>query len=107
MSCFLIRFTHDRHLELIQFRSFGPLVAKSRIILDRNLVCELLLPSSTYVQSFWSIALSSKMDAWRPDLKSDRAEICRTLDGALIHVLTRLECSRTNSNETCQLTVPF
>jgi hypothetical protein len=31
---------------------FGPLVAKPRIRLDRNLVRELLLPSGTYVQSF-------------------------------------------------------
>jgi hypothetical protein len=40
---------------------FGPLVAKTRIRLNRNLVCELLLPSG-----FWSIALSwfSKMAAW-------------------------------------------
>jgi hypothetical protein len=44
---------------------FGPLVAKPRIRLDRNLICELLLPSGTYVQSFESIALSlfSKMAA--------------------------------------------
>jgi hypothetical protein len=35
---------------------FGPLVAKQRIRLDRNLVCELLLHSGTYVQSFGSIA---------------------------------------------------
>jgi hypothetical protein len=41
-----------------------------RIRLDRNLVCELLLPSSTYVQSFGSIALScfSKMATWQPYL---------------------------------------
>jgi hypothetical protein len=31
-------------------------VAKPRIRLDRNVVCELLLPSGTYVQSFVSIA---------------------------------------------------
>jgi hypothetical protein len=34
----------------------GPLVAKPRIKMDRNLGCELLLPSGTYVQSFGSIA---------------------------------------------------
>jgi hypothetical protein len=35
---------------------FGPLVAKPRIRLDRNLVCELHLTSDTYAQSFGSIA---------------------------------------------------
>jgi hypothetical protein len=35
---------------------FGPLVAKPRIRLDWNLVCDLLLPSGTYVQGFGSIA---------------------------------------------------
>jgi hypothetical protein len=35
---------------------FGPLVVKPRIRLDRNLVCELLFHSGTYVQSFGSIA---------------------------------------------------
>jgi hypothetical protein len=46
-------------------------VAKPRIKLDRNLVCELLLPSGTYVQCFGPIALSwfSKI-AWWPYLKS-------------------------------------
>jgi hypothetical protein len=40
------------------------------------MVCELLLPSGTHVQSFGSIALSwfSKMAAWQPYLKSDRAK---------------------------------
>jgi hypothetical protein len=40
-------------------------VAKLRIRLDRNLVCELLLPSGTYAQNCMSIALSwfSKMAA--------------------------------------------
>jgi hypothetical protein len=60
----LIRCIHDKNFELIQsfvlsyssFCVFGPLVAKSRIRLDRNLVCELLLPSSTlYVQSFGTL----------------------------------------------------
>jgi hypothetical protein len=53
------------------------LVAKAKIRLNRNLVCELLLPIGTYVQRFEPIALSwfSKMAAWRPYLKSDRAEI--------------------------------
>jgi hypothetical protein len=51
-------------------------MAKLRIRLDRNLVCELPL-NGTYVQSCMSIALSwfSKMATWRPYLKSDRAEI--------------------------------
>jgi hypothetical protein len=64
--------TYDKNLEMIQplvqesliaLFGFGPLVAKLRIRLDRNLVCELLLPGGTYVQSFGSIALScfSKM----------------------------------------------
>jgi hypothetical protein len=35
---------------------FWSLVAKPRIRLDQNLVCELLLPSGTYVQSFGSMA---------------------------------------------------
>jgi hypothetical protein len=35
---------------------FGFLVAKQRIRTDKNLVCELLLPWDTYVQSFRSIA---------------------------------------------------
>jgi hypothetical protein len=58
---------------------FDPLVAKPRIRLDRNLVCELLLPSGTYVQSFGSIAHSiswfSKMAAWWPYLNSDQAKV--------------------------------
>jgi hypothetical protein len=55
---------------------------KPRIRLDRNLVCELLLPSASgayvmYVQSLGSIALSwfSNMATWWPYLKSDQAEI--------------------------------
>jgi hypothetical protein len=65
MSCILIRCTND-NLEMIQplvpefstFCVFGfdPLVAKPRIRLDRNLACELILRSGTYVQSFGSIA---------------------------------------------------
>jgi hypothetical protein len=43
---------------VISVFGFGPLVAMPRNRLDRNLVCELLLPSGTYVQSFGSIALS-------------------------------------------------
>jgi hypothetical protein len=61
-----------------------------------------------YVQSLGSIALSwfSKMDAWWPYLNSDWAKVwwkCRWW----LYVHTRLECSRSNSNETCLLTVPF
>jgi hypothetical protein len=57
------------------FFCFGPLVAKPRIRLDRNLLCELALPRgivTTYVQSFRPIALSSScrwfsnMTAWWP-----------------------------------------
>jgi hypothetical protein len=61
MSCILSRCTYDKKLEMIQplvqeFNStfcvsdFGPLVAKPRIRLDRNLVCELLFPSGTKLQ---------------------------------------------------------
>jgi hypothetical protein len=78
--------TYDKNLEMIQplvqdflvfCFGFGPLVAKVRISLDQNLVCELLLPSGTYVQCFGSIALSwfSKMAARQPYLNSDRAEV--------------------------------
>jgi hypothetical protein len=35
---------------------FGPLVAKPRITSDRNLVCEVIWPSGTYMESFMSIA---------------------------------------------------
>jgi hypothetical protein len=66
MSCILIRYTYDKNLEMIQplvellstfcVISFGPLVANPRIRQDRNLVCELLLPSGTYEQIFRSIA---------------------------------------------------
>jgi hypothetical protein len=76
--------TYDKNLEMIQplvqekehflVFSFGPLVAKLRIRLDRNLVH---MYNGTYEKSFGSIALIwfSKMAAWRPYLKSDRAEI--------------------------------
>jgi hypothetical protein len=78
--------TYDKNLEMFQplvqelyqflVFGFGHLVAKPRIRLDRNLVCELLLSSGTYVQSFASIALSwfSKMAAWWSYLNSDQAE---------------------------------
>jgi hypothetical protein len=70
--------TYDKNLETIQ-----PLVqelyqlAKLRIRQDWNFVCELLLPSGTYVQSFGPTALNwfSKMAAWWPYLNSDRAEV--------------------------------
>jgi hypothetical protein len=57
MSCILIRYKNLEMIQpLVRFRSyssfcafgFGPLVAKQRIRLDRNLVCELHLPSGTY-----------------------------------------------------------
>jgi hypothetical protein len=53
-----------------------PLHALVQELYQLNLVCELLLPSGTYVQSFGSIDLSwfSKMAAWLPYLYSDRAE---------------------------------
>jgi hypothetical protein len=54
MSCILIRYTYDKNTFCVF--GFGPLVAKPRIRLARNLVCELLLPSDTYVQSYRSIA---------------------------------------------------
>jgi hypothetical protein len=60
--------TYDKNLEMIHAAinsgvisvfGFGHLVAKRRIRLVRNLVCELLLPTSgTYVQSFGSIGQS-------------------------------------------------
>jgi hypothetical protein len=64
-----------RVIALFVFLVLAPWWPKPRIKLDRNLVCDLLLPRSTYVQSFGSITLSclSKMAAWRPYLKSDRA----------------------------------
>jgi hypothetical protein len=43
-------------MALFVFFRFWPLGAKPGIKLDRNLVCELLLPSGTYVQCFGSIA---------------------------------------------------
>jgi hypothetical protein len=60
ISCILIRCTYDKNWEMIHSTfcvfGFGPLVAKPTIRLDRNFVCELLLPSGTYVQSLGSIA---------------------------------------------------
>jgi hypothetical protein len=51
--------TYDKNLEMIrplvqELYQFWALVAKPRIRLDRNLVCELLLPSGTHLQSFGS-----------------------------------------------------
>jgi hypothetical protein len=60
MSCILIRCTYDKNLEmiqpLVQELALFVFVAKPRIRLDRNLVCELLLPSGIYLQSFGSMA---------------------------------------------------
>jgi hypothetical protein len=60
MSCTLIRYTYDKNLEMIQplvqeFSVLAPWWPSQETRLDRNLVCELLLPSGTYVQSFGSI----------------------------------------------------
>jgi hypothetical protein len=97
MSCILIRCTYDKNLQMIQplllveelqffymhstfcVFGFGPLVPKPRIRLDRNLVCDLLLRSSTYYmyKDSGSIALSwfSKMATGWPYFNSDRAKI--------------------------------
>jgi hypothetical protein len=61
MSCIFIRCTYDKCLVMIQTLvvvvvGFCPLMAKPRISLDRNFVCELLLPCGTYIQRFGSIS---------------------------------------------------
>jgi hypothetical protein len=58
MSCILIRYTYDKNLEMIQslVQELWPPGGQTKNQMDRNLVCELLLPSGTYVQSFGSTA---------------------------------------------------
>jgi hypothetical protein len=57
---------------------FCPLVAKPRLGLDRNLVCELLLPSGTYVQSFRSIPPAVAKRALQTDDNNGRYMIALT-----------------------------
>jgi hypothetical protein len=87
-------------IELCVF-SFGPLVAKPRIRLDRNLVCDF---SGTYVQSFGSIApavtkrdvLTDKDDGRR--MPRDRIDSPGEPKSASKSHLPGQDCSRTASS---------
>jgi hypothetical protein len=127
MSCILIRCTHDKQIwswssYLIRncVFCFGPLVTKPRIRLDRNWVCQVIWPRGTKCTTFhitspgeddpgniYSNLLALSWLAGGHIWSPIGPKFGRNVYGVKTHVHTMLECFRSNSNETCQLTVPF